>query len=208
MPQIQTLADDICILKSLHTEAINHDPAVTFFQTGSQQAGRPSIGAWLSYGLGSENENLPAFIAMVSQGTGKNPGQPIFSRLWGSGFLPSKHQGVNFRAGSDPVLYLSDPDGFDREMRRRMLDALVELFRKAACEVVESGTWAFNEGARKARDDERLADEGGQALDGLEGRGVVEPVELVGGRIEERERRVVRVGGDLLAVDLADGGAE
>src|SRR5438067_3674317 len=91
LPHIQTIADDICIVKSVHTEAINHDPAITYMNTGNQQPGYASMGAWVSYGLGSANEDLPAFIAMVSQGTGKNPGQPIFSRLWGSGFLPSSH---------------------------------------------------------------------------------------------------------------------
>ena len=106
LPHMQTIADDICIVKSMYTEAINHDPAITFINTGNQQPGYASMGAWISYGLGSENENLPTFIAMISQGTGKNPGQPIFSRLWGSGFLPSSHQGVGLRAGANPVLYL------------------------------------------------------------------------------------------------------
>ena len=109
LPHMQTIADDICIVKSMHTEAINHDPAITFINTGNQQPGYASMGAWVSYGLGSENENLPTFIAMISQGTGKNPGQPIFSRLWGSGFLPSSHQGVGLRAGANPVLYLERP---------------------------------------------------------------------------------------------------
>ena len=99
LPHIQPIADDICIVKSMYTEAINHDPAITFINTGNQQPGYASMGAWVSYGLGSENENLPTFIAMVSQGSGKNPGQPIFSRLWGSGFLPSTHQGVGPAAG-------------------------------------------------------------------------------------------------------------
>jgi hypothetical protein len=106
LPHHQTIADDICLVKSLHTEAINHDPAITYMNTGNQQPGYASMGAWVSYGLGSENANLPAFIAMVSQGTGKNPGQPIFSRLWGSGFLPASHQGVGLRPGANPVLYL------------------------------------------------------------------------------------------------------
>jgi hypothetical protein len=111
----------------MHTGAINHDPAITFFQTGHQLAGRPSIGAWLSYGLGSENRDLPAFVAMISQGTG-NPGdQPLYDRLWGSGFLPSKYQGVKFRSVGDPVLNLSNPPGFDAASRRQMLDELAEL---------------------------------------------------------------------------------
>ncbi|HLQ44073.1 MAG TPA: DUF1501 domain-containing protein, partial [Planctomycetaceae bacterium] len=127
LPYIAQITDDIAIVKSLNTEAINHDPAITFIQTGSQQPGRPSLGAWLSYGIGADNENLPAFIVMISQGSGNKTDQPIFSRLWGSGFLPSKHQGVRFRSGDDPVLYLSNPQGINRESRRKMLDALAEL---------------------------------------------------------------------------------
>jgi hypothetical protein len=109
----------------MHTEAINHDPAVTFFQTGSQQPGRPAMGSWLSYGLGSENENLPAFVVLLSRA--REGDQPLYARLWGSGFLPSQHQGVQFRSGKDPVLYLNDPDGLSKLSRRRMLDALRDL---------------------------------------------------------------------------------
>ncbi len=127
LPHIGGVADHIAIIKSLHTEAINHDPAITFLQTGSQQPGRPSLGAWLSYGLGSENSNLPDFIVMISQGSGNKTDQPIFSRLWGSGFIPSQHQGVRFRSGDDPVLYLSNPPGIDAETRRRMLDGVGQL---------------------------------------------------------------------------------
>jgi uncharacterized protein (DUF1501 family) len=127
LPHMQKIADDICIVKSMYTEAINHDPAITFINTGNQQPGYASMGAWISYGLGSMNENLPTFIAMISQGTGKNPGQPIFSRLWGSGFLPSTHQGVGLRAGANPVLYLNEPPGTDRTQRRAFLDDLAEL---------------------------------------------------------------------------------
>lgn len=127
LPHIQTIADDICIVKSMYTEAINHDPAITFFNTGNQQPGYASMGAWISYGLGSMNQNLPTFVAMISQGTGKNPGQPIFSRLWGSGFLPSSHQGVSLRSGGSPVLYLDDPPGVDRSERREFLDDLGQL---------------------------------------------------------------------------------
>ncbi len=127
LPHTARVADELCFIKSMHTEAINHDPAITFFQTGAQLAGRPSIGAWLSYGLGSENHDLPAFVAMISQGTG-NPGdQPLYDRLWGSGFLPSKYQGVKFRSIGDPVLYLSNPPGLDGAARRQMLDDLGEL---------------------------------------------------------------------------------
>ncbi|MEX2113384.1 MAG: DUF1501 domain-containing protein [Pirellulales bacterium] len=127
LPHTASVADELCFVKSMHTEAINHDPAITFFQTGAQLAGRPSIGAWLSYGLGSENHDLPAFVAMISQGTG-NPGdQPLYDRLWGSGFLPSKFQGVKFRSIGDPVLNLSNPPGLDATARRQMLDELGEL---------------------------------------------------------------------------------
>ena len=132
LPHIGGVADDIAVVKSLHTEAINHDPAITFVQTGSQQPGRPSLGAWLSYGLGAETENLPAFVVMISQGSGNKTDQPIFSRLWGPGFLPSEHQGVRFRSGDDPVLYLSNPPGVDAAARRDMLNGVGELNQLAA----------------------------------------------------------------------------
>jgi hypothetical protein len=132
LPHTGTIVDDIALIKSMHTEAINHDPAITYIQTGHQQPGRPSLGAWLSYGLGAENANLPAFVVMVSQGSGNKTDQPIFSRLWGSGFLPSEHQGVRFRTGTDPVLYLSNPPGVDAGTRRNMLDGLAELNQMAA----------------------------------------------------------------------------
>ncbi len=127
LPHHAAIVDDIAIIRTVNTEAINHDPAITFIQTGSQQPGRPSIGAWVSYGLGSENQNLPAFVVLVSQASALNIDQPLFSRLWGSGFLPSNHQGVKFRSAGDPVLFLSDPQGLDRETRRRMLDGLAQL---------------------------------------------------------------------------------
>ena len=142
LPHIQTIADDICIIKSMHTEAINHDPAITFINTGSQQIGHASFGAWLSYGLGSENENLPAYMVLLSQGSGKNPGQPIFARLWGSGYLPSNHQGVLLRPGVNPVLYLQDPPGVTRAQRRRMLNDLAELNRRQAADVGDPETLA------------------------------------------------------------------
>lgn len=127
LPFTGKIVDDLCIVKSMHTEAINHDPAITFMQTGSQQPGRPSMGSWLSYGLGSEAEDLPAFVVMISHGTGKDANQGLLDRLWGSGFLPSSHQGVKFRSGSDPVLFLNDPNGIDRKLRRSMLDGLAKL---------------------------------------------------------------------------------
>jgi hypothetical protein len=129
MPHTAKVADQLCFIKSMHTEAINHDPAVTFFQTGAQLAGRPSIGAWLSYGLGSENKDLPAFVVMISQGTGNPNDQPLYDRLWGSGFLPTKYQGVKFRSLGDPVLYLSNPPGFAPDDRRRFIDDLGQLNR-------------------------------------------------------------------------------
>jgi len=127
LPNLSGVADELCVIKSLHTEAINHDPAITFITTGAQLAGRPSAGAWVSYGLGSENHDLPAFVAMVSRGTGRLVDQPLYDRLWGSGFLPSRHQGVKFRSVGDPVLYLSNPPGVDASGRRRQLDDLAEL---------------------------------------------------------------------------------
>jgi len=134
MPYHGNVVDDICFIKSMHTEAINHDPAITFFQTGHQQPGRPSIGSWFSYGLGSENEDLPAFIVLLSKNNYAQA-QPIYDRLWGSGFLPSNHQGVKFRSQGDPVLYLNDPAGSDSATRRRMLDALGEINRRRHAEI-------------------------------------------------------------------------
>ncbi|HEX7862516.1 MAG TPA: DUF1501 domain-containing protein [Verrucomicrobiae bacterium] len=128
LPHIGGIVDDICVIKTVNTEAINHDPAITFIQTGFQQPGRPCVGSWLSYGLGSANDNLPAFIVMIS--SGKESDQPLYTRLWGSGFLPSEHQGVQFRGTGDPVLYLSNPSGIDSGMRRRMLDAIASLNQK------------------------------------------------------------------------------
>jgi hypothetical protein len=129
LPHTARVADDLCLIRSMETDAINHDPAITFMQTGSQQPGRPSFGSWLSYGLGSAAENLPAFVVMISHGSGSDANQGLLDRLWGSGFLPSSHQGVKLRSGKDPVLYLSDPPGIDRDLRRRMLDGLGELNR-------------------------------------------------------------------------------
>jgi hypothetical protein len=129
LPHTARIADELCIIKSMHTEAINHDPAVTFFMTGAQLAGRPSMGSWISYGLGSENADLPAFVAMVSVGTGNPNDQPLYDRLWGSGFLPTKHQGIKFRSTGSPVLYLSNPPGLSAAARREMLDVLSQLNR-------------------------------------------------------------------------------
>lgn len=124
-PNIARIADDICVVKSMHTEAINHDPALTFFQTGAQQGNRPSMGAWLSYGLGSENQNLPAYCVLLSRGKGN--GQGVYSKLWTNGFLDSVHQGVQFSNSDEPILYLENPDGVDDKTRRTMLDNLASL---------------------------------------------------------------------------------
>lgn len=128
LPYTAKQIDKLCLVRSMHTEAINHDPAITFFLTGSQIAGRPSLGSWLSYGLGSENEDLPEFVVLVTKNKG---GQPLYSRLWGAGFLPSLHQGVQFRAEKDPVLFLQDLPGVDRNARRRSLDAIGAMSQEA-----------------------------------------------------------------------------
>lgn len=125
LPHTAKIADDIAIIRTMNTEAINHDPAITFINTGTQQLGRPSFGSWLSYGLGSPNKDFPAYVTMIS--VGAKPGQALYSRIWGSGFLPSKHQGVQFRSGADPVLYLSNPAGVSSDLRRNMLDSLARI---------------------------------------------------------------------------------
>ena len=130
MPHMAAKADEWCMVRSMFTEAINHDPAITFMQTGSQLAGRPSIGSWASYGLGSENDNLPAYVVMSSFGSGRPDDQPLYDRLWGAGFLPSKHQGVKLRNKGERVLYLKDPAGMSREVRRESLDEIGELNRQ------------------------------------------------------------------------------
>jgi len=127
MPHMSGLADEWTMIRSLHTEAINHDPAITFMQTGSQLAGRPSIGSWMAYGLGSANADLPAYVVLTSFGSGRRDDQPLYDRLWSAGFLPAKHQGVKFRNSGDPVLYLSNPSGMDRAMRRETLDDLAAI---------------------------------------------------------------------------------
>ena len=127
LPHMSKLADDWCMIRSLHTEAINHDPAITFMQTGSQLAGRPSIGAWMSYGLGSANSELPSYVVLTSFGSGRPDDQPLYDRLWSAGFLPARYQGVKFRNKGEPVLYLNNPPGMDRSMRRDTLDELAAL---------------------------------------------------------------------------------
>ncbi len=127
LPQMSTLADRWCMVRTVHTEAINHDPAITFCQTGSQLAGRPSIGSWVAYGLGTINQDLPAYVVLTSFGSGRPDDQPLYDRLWGAGFLPSQHQGVKFRNSGDPVLYLSNPPGVDASARRGTLDRIAAL---------------------------------------------------------------------------------
>src|SRR5215469_6230851 len=134
LPHTARIADRLCFVKSMHTEAINHDPAVTFFQTGAQLAGRPSIGSWIVYGLGSENRDLPGFVAMISQGSGNPNDQPLYDRLWGSGFLPTKYQGTKFRSTGDPVLFLSNPPGVDAGTRRQVLDDIARLNERQLAE--------------------------------------------------------------------------
>jgi hypothetical protein len=142
MPHTAKVVDDLCFIKSVNTDAINHDPAVTYICTGSQIPGRASLGAWLSYGLGTMNENLPAFVVLTASWTGRKEAQAIYNRLWGSGFLPSKYQGVALRANGDPVLFLSNPQGVDAETRRTMLDALAKLNQKQADETADPETQA------------------------------------------------------------------
>ncbi len=127
VPNMARHADRWCMIRSMHTEQINHDPAITFFQTGHQLAGRPSIGAWLGYGLGSENADLPSYIVLTSFGSGRPDDQPLYDRLWGAGFLPNEHQGVRFRNTGDPVLYLADPPGVSRDLRRATLDRIATI---------------------------------------------------------------------------------
>lgn len=130
LPHTARVVDELCFIRSMHTEAINHDPAVTYLQTGHQQPGRPSFGAWLSYGLGSGSSSLPAFVVLLSRGSAARPADPLYARLWGSGFLPSNHQGVAFRSSGDPVLYLSNPPGIDPGTRREQLDVIAALNQK------------------------------------------------------------------------------
>ncbi len=142
LPHTAKITDDIALIRSMWTEAINHDPAITYIQTGNQIPGNPSLGAWLSYGLGSENENLPSFVVLNSTWSAKRDAQALYQRLWGSGFLPSKHQGVALRSQGDPVLYLSDPKGVNRDVRRTMLDGLNQLNAKHYEEVGDPETHA------------------------------------------------------------------
>ena len=135
LPHTAKIVDDSCLIKSMKTEAINHDPAITYINTGSQQPGKASMGSWLSYGLGSMNRNLPDYVVMISRGQGNL--QALYARLWGSGFLPSQHQGVKFRSGADPVLYLKNPEGIDRATRRRMLDGIERINRAKLAETAD-----------------------------------------------------------------------
>ena len=142
LPHTAKLADEICVVRSMHTEAINHDPAMTLLQTGAELAGRPSFGAWTAYGLGSENENLPAFVVLISRPSGQGNAQPLHERMWSAGFMPSKYQGVRFGSGKDPVLFLSDPPGIDRAHRRALLDDLGALNRGTLADYQDTETQA------------------------------------------------------------------
>ncbi len=137
VPHMASVVDDLCFLKGVNTEAINHDPAITYLQTGNQLPGRPSFGSWTSYGIGTENAALPAFVVMSSRGTAVSPADPLYARLWGSAFLPSSHQGVSFRSSGDPVLYLSNPDGMSAAGRRQTLDALRTLNERQEAETLD-----------------------------------------------------------------------
>ena len=130
LPNMSKLADDFCMIRTMHTEAINHDPAITFAQTGSQLPGRPSIGSWISYGLGTENKDLPAYVVLTSFGSGRPDDQPLYDRLWSAGFLPSRHQGIKFRNKGDAVLYLSNPSGMSQELRKDTLERIAALNQK------------------------------------------------------------------------------
>ncbi len=144
LPHIGGIADDICVVRSMHTEAVNHSPGVTFFMTGSQQPGRPSMGAWLAYGLGSECDDLPSFVVMTSSDREKSCGQLFYEHYWSNGFLPGKHQGVRFRSAGDPVPYLGNPAGVSRDARRELLDDLAELNRAHAAESAGGGASAVD----------------------------------------------------------------
>jgi len=140
LPHTAKMVDDLAIVRSMHTEAINHDPAITYICTGHQLPGRPSLGAWLSYGLGSLNRDLPEFMVMTPTWSAKRSAQAIYNRLWGAGFLPAKHQGVALRRSGDPVLFLSNPDGLDSDLRRRMLDSLAKLNQRTFAEIGDPET--------------------------------------------------------------------
>ena len=150
LPYTARLADRLCVVRSLHTDSINHDPGITFLLTGAEQPGRPSFGSWLSYGLGSPNRDLPAFCVLTASWSAKRDAQALFARLWSSGYLPSRHQGVALRSTGDPVLYLSDPDGVDRATRRRQLDAIAALNEREHARLGDPGTRARIEQAELA----------------------------------------------------------
>lgn len=170
LPHTAKIADEIAIIRSMNTEAIHHDPAITYINTGRQQPGRPRFGSWISYGLGSVNQNLPAYVVFVS--VGAMPGQALFSRLWGSGFLPSRHQGVQFRGGRDPVLYLSNPPGIDQGARRKMLAGIARLnaqnFRRSGDSEIQTRIFQYELAFRMQTSIPELmevSDETGSTLD-------------------------------------------
>ncbi len=204
LPHTAGIVDRLCVVKSLYTEAINHDPAITFIQTGFQQPGRPSLGAWLSYGLGSMNDDLPSFVVMNASWSAKRDAQALFSRLWGTGFLPSRHQGVVLRPAGDPVLYLSDPPGIDRATRRVWLDGLAALNERTAREIGDPETLAriaqYEMAFRMQRSVPELADLSGEPRSVLElyGPDVEKPGTfaascLLARRLVERDVRFVQI---------------
>ena len=203
LPHTAKIVDELCFIKSMYTEQINHDPAVTFAQTGFQLAGRPSLGSWVAYGLGSENKDLPGFVVMVSQNRSGNGGQPLSDRFWGTGFLPTKYQGVKLRGGGDPVLYLTDPEGFQRAQRQRFIEDLDKLNQLRVEEFDDPGDQHAD---RAVRDGVPDADVGAGADRSVEGartapssctarrrgsRGLVR-VELPAGAAARRARRAFR----------------
>jgi hypothetical protein len=203
LPHTRAIADDICVIRSMHTEAINHDPAITFFQSGSQLPGRPSMGAWTDYGLGRLNDNLPSFVVLVSVNK-KNAGQGLLARLWGSGFLPSRHQGVQFRSAGEPVLYLDDAPGITRERRRLMLDTLGELNRHQLAQSgdpeIETRIAQYEMAYRMQRSVPDLMDLAGESAATLESYGpdVQEPGSfarncLLARRLAERDVRFIQL---------------
>jgi len=204
LPHTAGVIDDLAVIKTIHTEAINHDPAITYIQTGSQLPGRPSTGAWLSYGLGSMNQNLPAFVVLHSTVNGGFGGQALYARLWGSGFLSTRHQGVSMRSTGDPVLYLSNPAGVSPRMRRRMLDELAKLNQERFDEVgdpeIQSRISQYEMAYRMQTSVPELTDISGESKETLEmyGPEVTKPGTfaancLLARRLAERDVRFTQV---------------
>ncbi len=204
LPHMAEVVDDLSVIKTVNTDAINHDPAITYIQTGDQKPGKPSLGAWLSYGLGSANQNLPTYVTLISTWSAKRDAQALFSRLWGSGFLPSRHAGVRFRSKGDPVLYLNNPKGISREGRRDMLDTVNQLneqhFEEQGDREIQTRIAQYEMAYRMQRAVPRLANfsEESQATLDMYGSDVNEPGSfasccLLARRMAERDVRCVQV---------------